>query len=241
MRKYFSWGLKLGQDANGIIQSFKLGCAASVIHPKYAITASHCLSNSYKNDMKFDQLYVGACQPWESANGGRNYYLIASVEKKWEHPDRKIGAGTPNDIAVLKLSEPIDKKWLVAIADARFDADLCDNQEMTVYGMGQTRFRGASAQEVMKGELTYVKQDLCETAYTQGRITEDMLCATGLTDRSEVVDSCGGDAGGPLVVKTEERGPVLTGVVSWGYTSAPWQANRVCTAAWARTSTGSRK
>ena len=95
-----SVGLLTGSDANG--DSFIAGTGV-LIHPEFVLTAGHVL---------FDEPDL----PWESlqfnpsADVGSNLMNFFDVEEIFPFPgfSRNEGAGTGNDIGLIKLSAPIN-------------------------------------------------------------------------------------------------------------------------------------
>lgn len=73
------------------------------------------------------------------------------------------------------------------------------------------------------GGKPYVYKGIQFQGYTTKDINKSlMMCADGVNDAGQIVDTCSGDSGGPLVTG---RGMLTTliGVVSWGYTCATRQ------------------
>lgn len=173
--------------------SFRGVCGATMISNRWAVTAAHCISNYYANDLKskFDAGYVGAYSPWVDKNEGRNYQVLA-VQRFVCHPDHKPGAGSPHDICLVEFSAEVDTS---AFTD--FEPMPICNYELTdddngrrgeAIGMGSTRYGGPKATELMKADVGYVKRSTCQQTFKPVNIdvTEEMLCFGG-----QGKDSCG--------------------------------------------------
>lgn len=86
---------------------------------------------------------------------------------------------------------------------------------MIVAGMGDTSYKGDRSSFLREASIRYVEPDVCGKWSVMGQYGFDnghtMICAGGDGEK----DSCQGDSGGPLMHK-DDKGFVLTGVVSWG-------------------------
>ena len=209
-------------ERNG--QNFRGVCGATMISATHAVTAAHCVSNYYPNDLvdKMDAGYVGPYAPWSSRGPGKNEgysYDVLSVRRVIPHPSHRPGAGSRHDIAVIEFNEAVDT---VGAMPDFVPAPLCaytlDDGDAgavgTVAGMGQTYYGGPKSEHLLATDVRFVRHDQCaaKMAERSMAVTADMLCFGGGSDRR---DSCGGDSGGPLLV-----GGCLAGVVSWGYKCA---------------------
>ena len=162
-----------------------------------------------------------AIQTWGS--GG----TVSDVATIISHPDYDSGT-TNNDVAILKLSTPIEESDLIkyitlpeAGSDPAAGVDavvagwyvlLCPN--LHIHHMLTAKCRGSRGSGVpdtnalQKVTVPIVSREECNTLYS-GRITDGMICA-GFDEGGK--DSCQGDSGGPL---TDPSG-ALIGIVSWG-------------------------
>jgi len=215
-------------------QNFRGVCGATMISATHAVTAAHCVSNYYKNDLldKMDAGYVGPYAPW-STNGGKNEgrnYDVLTVKTVTTHPSHNPGPGSRHDIAVIEFNEAVD---MGAYPD--FEPMPMCNYEMTdsdsgrqgqVAGLGQTYYGGPKSEQLMEVDVNYVPNSSCRTKMLERNmaVTEDMVCFGGGSDRR---DSCGGDSGGPMMVDG-----CLAGVVSWGYKCAEPGYPGVYTSIW---------
>ena len=212
----------LGLDFNN--GSYSRGpCGATMISPRWAVTAAHCISNNSKNDMvrRMDYLYVGAWKPWTPSpidstlgNAGHPYQVI-KIKSHIEHPAHVARAGSAHDIALLELEEDVSPYFpgfcpmdLPARGD---EANLANNYPGYAYGFGDTSYGGLNSKTLKEVQLGYVNHNMCSRAMSQWGVSDDIVCFGG-NGRD---DACSGDSGGPIIVNDK-----IVGAVSWGYRCA---------------------
>jgi secreted trypsin-like serine protease len=179
-------------------------CGATLVSPKLAITAAHCVEGDSPSNIK---VVAGVLDRRETTGMEQTI----SVSKINVH--RQYNGNTfANDIAALVLSTEAVMNDVVAPAGLP-EPQQDSTGEITVSGWGTTRESGSLANVLQHVTIPTINDADCQEMYPQETILESMLCA-GLPEGGK--DSCQGDSGGPLV---EGRGKdaVLVGIVSWGY------------------------
>uniref|UniRef100_A0A6M2DL83 Putative trypsin-like serine protease n=1 Tax=Xenopsylla cheopis TaxID=163159 RepID=A0A6M2DL83_XENCH len=194
--KEFGWQLSLQYENKHV-------CGASIIHQNWAITAAHCVEDSFLTPNLLS-LRAGSDQ---HAAGGTVY----GVREVSIHPG--YGLSMNYDVALLKMSKSFSFTVcsVQSISLAKMNDELDTGAIVTVTGWGHSKEDGVMEKYLHGVELNIVDHNECNEAYADfGGITENMICA-GTKDGGK--DSCKGDSGGPLIDKNR----TLIGIVSWGF------------------------
>ncbi|XP_050294580.1 phenoloxidase-activating factor 2-like [Anthonomus grandis grandis] len=200
----------------GILKGEKYKCGASLIHPKIALTAAHCVAASPGQ-------YKVRAGEWHWEN----------TDEPAEHQDRKVervllhphfhGGSLKNDIALLVLNSPFQLSSNVGVVCLPPKNHKLDVKRCTASGWGRNSMRKGSYQSVLKKvSLPIVSNDRCAAVLRQSTpalgpfftLHGSFICAGGEPNK----DTCKGDGGSPLVcpvVGREDRYEQV-GIVSWG-------------------------
>uniref|UniRef100_A0A6P4EDR9 Serine protease easter-like n=1 Tax=Drosophila rhopaloa TaxID=1041015 RepID=A0A6P4EDR9_DRORH len=139
-----------------------------------------------------------------------------AIEEKHIHEDYVGGSNNLNDIGILRLASMVSytpKIRPICLPSTVGRVRMQDGDRLTVAGWGRTldEISSPTKQKVL---VPLWKYDKCRKIYLSAKIAvgPSQICAGG----EDLVDSCNGDSGGPLM--SFHKGVwVLQGIVSFGY------------------------
>jgi secreted trypsin-like serine protease len=146
-------------------------------------------------------------------------YVERDVISVHIHPEYYAGT-LDNDLAILKLNQPVDFSGTPHISPACLPDKFTDftGQRCWTTGWGKDNWEYGKYQNILKEvDVPIINQNVCQQQLRQTRLgysynlKPGFICAGG----EEGKDACKGDGGGPLVC---ERNGVwqVAGIVSWG-------------------------
>ncbi|CAH2216406.1 jg25931, partial [Pararge aegeria aegeria] len=201
-------------------------CAGSVINSRYILTAAHCVFNTeYSKYERITSVRIGEVNlqtPYDCQGVGANLIcecIIQNINVEDIIPHENFGGLTSkqNDIALLRLSEPINFTRNAFPICLPVSSDLrnigLEGKKAVVAGWGLTE-NYIKSNILLKIEIPIWSSRRCRKVWNRGNDDFKKLCAGG-----SIQDSCTGDSGGPLIVDSYyvgRRSYVQYGIISYG-------------------------
>lgn len=229
----YPWLANLGFQLGGK-GKVEFKCGGSLIGPRYVMTAAHCVTN-LPGSFQLTTVRVGEhrlstnpdCVPDKSSCADPPQDI--KISKIIFHPKYNTPNPFRNDIALLKLSQPVvENAYVIPVCLPFADEEneeyqkskIGDVQAIHVAGWGATNEKGKDPADALQFlNVSVFIGDKCKAVYEerQGFINpKTQLCSGGEKGR----DSCVGDSGSALMMEDQsETGDAFwkqIGIVSFG-------------------------
>ncbi|XP_073344020.1 elastase-1-like [Pagrus major] len=201
----WKWQISLQQDAYNDGSYYHL-CGGTIIDSLNVMTAAHCILSM---DASTYRVVAGEYNLYQY--DGSEQFI--GVDRITVHPGWTGDLGNGNDIAILRLSQPVYDNGYVAIAELPYPGEtMPDGFTCYITGWGLMDYYGTVPDILQEAAIPVVAHSVCSQPNWWGSLAkQNMVCAGG----DGVISGCQGDSGGPLNCHTNGAWRVH-GVVSYG-------------------------
>ncbi|NXT23322.1 TMPS9 protease, partial [Syrrhaptes paradoxus] len=180
-------------------------CGAVLIADRWLLSAAHCFD--IYSDPKMWVAFLGT--PFLNGIDGK----MEKIFRIYKHPFYNVYS-LDYDVALLELTMPMKfSNTIKPICLPDSSHIFHEGTRCFITGWGSTKEGGLMSKHLQKAAVNIIGDQACKKFYPV-QISSRMVCA-GFPQGA--VDSCSGDAGGPLACKEPSGKWFLAGITSWGY------------------------
>lgn len=186
-----------------------LTCGATVIAPRYALTAAHCVEGTRPSRLA---LVVGRPDLADESVGQRIPVAEIGIHPGFRPPYYRA------DLAVLTLRRDAPVAATALPSRAQGEAATFPGAPVRLAGWGVTKASGGGrpSRLLMTTPESVLDSQPCARDYGRAYSSVFQICVRGVqAAEGGRTGACYGDSGGPLIADTA-TGPLLVGVVSGG-------------------------
>lgn len=199
-------------------------CGATLLTQYYVLTAAHCIYGDTNT-----QLFTSVVPQLQNESDFPNAITQRVMVSEYYYPDNYNNDTLANDIAILKLSQPItavfDYADLASSTDATNYRGISSGDPFFAVGHGNTQSGYDDSEALQETQLRYVSNSNCHLYNVD---TSANLCMDGASRQNGRDNAtCQGDSGGPLFWNNKQVGITSFGPTTCGDMSV--RANSIFT------------
>lgn len=207
----FPWQAMLWGKATNIETAL---CGGSVLSEKWIVTAAHCFDGIPESWYMNYTVKLGK----HDKSIDEESQIVTRINEVIKHPGYKKKARYNNDIALVRVTNPIQFTDYIRpiclgnISELEHTFFEKSQQLGYVSGWGYLNDKGPQPNILQEIQLPIQEYGTCRNSTVPRYVTDNMFCA-GYPEGN--ADACTGDSGGPFVGEHKGRWYLL-GIVSWG-------------------------
>ncbi|XP_041797343.1 transmembrane protease serine 2-like [Chelmon rostratus] len=167
-------------------------CGGAIISPYWTITAAHCVARASSPGAW--TVYAGMVDSLDTLFNPAYSVSHIVAHEGYNSLSRR------NDIALMRLSKPLDftaSRNIGPVCLPNVGLNITSPQEGWITRFGRTVNGDSGSPHLMEAQVSLTDTADCNSSTTyNGRISQDMLCATEMEAAANI---CHADSGGPLV------------------------------------------
>lgn len=206
-----------------LLVSFKFYCViinkkSLTVNHNSVVTAAHCFTSDDQKEYIDDTwIYLGLSSFLDFAENP--YLQIVKPKRVTRHSNYNWNKLLGDDIAIVTLERSVEYSFGVGPVCLPDKTTLNEFSKATlvILGFGQISETGQSSQVLLKAHVIGYSDKQCNSYFQKGKnmdkvLSKNKFCV--ITDKSNNMDTCPGDSGGPVIYKSNKD--YLVGVVSAG-------------------------